>query len=175
MGLERGNFISTGSSTPYFQRRVKERNLDTRRKRTHTHRILCTRQLTRHPVDLFHGRDSGVVRLPGIASAGRRPYAHGCIIEQSEATASAKERARAGEEERVTDLRIPVMLMLGRTDVELIFASTLIYISPAKMRPAMPNQPLQVEYGRCQILPVGLLIGLWLLFLNTTSANTKCS
>lgn len=43
------------------------------------------------------------------------------------------------------------------------------------MRPAMPNQPLQVEYGRCQILPVGLLIGLRFLFLNTTSANTKCS
>lgn len=99
MGLKRGNFIGTGSSTPYFQRRVKERNLETRRKRTHTHRILCTRQLTRHPVDLSHGRHSGVARLPGIASAGRRPYAHGCIIEQSEATASAKESARAGEEE----------------------------------------------------------------------------
>lgn len=86
---------------------------------------------------------------------------------------SSNEKLSSGASAR--EARIAVYSVLrhakgGFPWCELIFLR-YINLSPAKMRPVVPNEVLPVV----SILPVGLLIGLWIRIPDTASTNTKCS
>ncbi|KAL6690668.1 hypothetical protein J3F84DRAFT_178953 [Trichoderma pleuroticola] len=105
MGLKRGNV----RGTPYLQRRVKERNLDTRRKRAVSYALGGSPVI---PLIFSHGRPfrscSFFQALPAQSAARTRTVV---IIEHGEATAaSAREKESVREREKMgrnTDLRPP--------------------------------------------------------------------